>query len=348
MCSISGFTASKPLSHETALRLCRALLFFGQDRGKQSAGAFVNGTLLKRAITPDEFGVLPQFAALFQGGASYALLHTRAPTCGERGDAQAQPFLSANGIVTIHNGIVGSPDKVAEEHGLSWPSGVDSELFTAFAEKYGIFKLPRFLRSVFGSSAVAVYHEKKVYLLRDGNPIETYRVDLTNGTRVMLFASTQGIIDRAAHYVWLMDYAIKSDTVPDKVLCRLDAQQGRVRELGRPYHQTWADGGYYSGGEFDWSRWKEENARKPEYKPPYTGEGYISYVNGVRGTWRKNRKGKHIFHAEPLPEAAKGGQPLGALPGPGALSPHLQHLSSEDNPLGDDQCTNGHGEVQLP
>jgi len=306
VCSISGFASSKPLSYETALRLCRALLFFGQERGKQSAGIHTNGKLLKRAISPDEFGVLPEFAALLEGGASYALLHTRAPTCGEKGNEQAQPFVSASGIATIHNGVIGNPEKVAETHSLLWPSGVDSELFSAYAEKNGIFKVPRFLRSIFGSAAVAVYHENKVYLIRDGNPIESYRVDLTNGTRVMLFASTEGIIDRAAHYVWLMDYRIKSDTVPDKVLCRLDPQQGRVREIGLCYQPNYKSTDY---GRFNWDTWRKENAKLPKS----WADNNIGYVNGVCGRWVR-KKGKQIFRPEPLPESK--GQPLGALPPP--------------------------------
>lgn len=320
MCSISGFAASKPLPPEMALRLSRALLFYGAERGKQSAGIYTEGQLLKRAITPDAFGVLPEFAELFKGGAEYALIHTRAPTCGERGDEQAQPFVTENGVVTIHNGVLTEPAKVATDFGIEWPSGVDSELFATFIAKYGVFKLPKLFRSAQGSMAVAAFIDGRIYLMRDSNPIETFRLDLTDGTKIMLFASTRAIIEKAIQYCWLIGWTPVPSFLPHMGLYRLNAKKGEVQEIGRPPDPTKLarNLGRHWSQEHDWEKYRKEARERANtiVKDGYhiTKNGSVTVYTPVKEAGKEGQTG-----------VVQTGQPLSSPTAPKAPASNHHH-----------------------
>ena len=218
MCSISGFFAEKkPLPKSTAERLARALLYYGKERGRQSAGAFVlnsngRGLLDKRAQSPTAFIESKGFKALFTDGARLALFHTRLPTCGDRTDKQAQPFTGAttgvNGLadtVTTHNGYYFDHSGLRASWGIDNPSGVDSELVTSFIDAHGVGLLPEFLKSTDGPNAVAVYHKGALYLARDTNPLHYAKIRL-HGQRVTVWASTYEQLTRALDFVLLADF----------------------------------------------------------------------------------------------------------------------------------------------
>lgn len=267
MCSISGFVAEKPLNTYTATRLATALLFYGRDRGKQSAGVWADGRLLKKAIDPADLAETPEFFTdLFPPSTpiKMALIHTRQPTCGERGDDQAQPFVGPDRVgdapvVAIHNGMISNHEELQKRWGIEMPSGVDSELVTSFVRKFGPFKLPRFIRSMNGSAAIAVYWRGSVYLMRESNPIETFTVKLRDDSRVTVFGSTQHLIQRAIQYVWLMDCYVGTTSLKERQLHILDGKG--PDKLGVPitYHRPAQSrvyragyGGYQGYNQEDW------------------------------------------------------------------------------------------------
>jgi glucosamine 6-phosphate synthetase-like amidotransferase/phosphosugar isomerase protein len=208
MCSISGFLSNKPLSEETSKRLASALLYYGQSRGKQSAGAFIVGKqaayMAKQAINPHKFIKGESFAKLFKQGARIGLFHTRYPTCGEKTDKQAQPFTRPD-TVTVHNGYYFDIAGIRDKWGLHKKSGVDSELVTDFIESYGVDMLPDFLASTDGPSAIAAYHKGQVYLARGGNPLHYCPIDI-DGCKVLVFASTFEQLESAIKYATLCEF----------------------------------------------------------------------------------------------------------------------------------------------
>jgi hypothetical protein len=269
VCSIAGFISDAPLERSIARSLCHALLYYGAERGNQSAGIYVNGRLAKRAMAPDAFTESSEFFNLFESDPSYALLHTRMPTCGGVGDAQAQPF-EVNGTVSVHNGMYFNVAGIRHEWTLKKKSGVDSELVTRFVSSYGINRLPRFLESADGPSAVAVRYRDKLYLMRAGNPI-VYATLAVEGTNLLVFASTSQQLMRALAYCWLLPSGIKARECASHVL--LEASASGLRKLSGRMKSTvpdaWPDtpinkwnelmeGPHSEENElFDWASWRQ-------------------------------------------------------------------------------------------
>ena len=208
MCSIAGYFSNKPLKKETSKRLASALLYFGKQRGEQSAGAFiVNDTELKmqkRAVNPSMFIASKTFNLLFDKGAKVALLHTRFPTCGAKTDKQAQPFIRPD-TATVHNGYYFDIAGIRDKWGLTKKSGVDSELITDFIEDYGINMLSQFLASTDGPSAIAAYHKGRLYLARGDNPLHYCPIDI-DGRKVLVFASTHEQLESALQHTVLCEH----------------------------------------------------------------------------------------------------------------------------------------------
>ena len=204
MCSIAGFMSKKPIDRVTAGKLASALIFYGQERGEQSAGAFVVGKeekIYKRACHPETLIMDKGFRELFDDHTVLGLLHTRMPTSGGREDRHAQPFRRGD-TVTVHNGWYTQPQYVKNLYNIKKKTDVDSELVTAFIESYGIDMLPDFLEEAWGSSAIAAYHKGELYLCRDSNPLHYANVKF-NGNRIMVFASTKSQLDYSIKFVKL-------------------------------------------------------------------------------------------------------------------------------------------------
>lgn len=283
MCSIGGWIAQKPLEPWEAERLTRALLYYGQDRGSQSAGVYVNGSVLRAAVHPLALACREDFSNLFRAGARLCLTHTRQPTSGGRGDEQAQPFVRP-GTVTVHNGSFINAAQLKQTYALTKPSGVDSELATDFIETYGIKALPEFLRSAWGSAALAIVKRdamsgrEKVYLARDGGPISTATILLPQGNRITVWASTERMAANALRNVWLIqDVPVVS--LKDRALYAVSSRGPRLAYVTPEMPRTvesydsrlplyYRDGGLYGETRDRWAPKPREKKRKRGVKPP--------------------------------------------------------------------------------
>ena len=203
MCSIGGFVSSKPLPAATARDLCRGLLWYGQNRGSQSSGVYVNGRTVKRAMAPADFIETAELWAAFDKPVSMALTHTRQPTCGGTGDDQAQPF-RVNDVASVHNGMLWDWHSLKKQWDILKKSGVDSELVARFAATYGVQRLPEFVASSNGPSAIAMIQAGEMYLLRDGNPIEAVTITMQDKSKLTVFGSEAQQVRGALQHVWLM------------------------------------------------------------------------------------------------------------------------------------------------
>ena len=203
MCSIGGFISSKPLSGWTTDRLITALLYYGSERGSQSAGVFVNDNIVKKAMDPSLFAVDDDYLKVVEEPTKLALVHTRWPTCGGEEDMHAQPF-RVEDTIAIHNGWISNMRELSKSFNISMPTGVDSELIPQFVNTYGIRRLPSFLKSVYGCSACAILYKGELYFMRSGNPTAYTIIDLSDGNTVLIFASTGRILRDAIHYSWLL------------------------------------------------------------------------------------------------------------------------------------------------
>lgn len=252
MCSISGWISSKPLDRSTARKLCKALIYYGATRGQQSAGIYINGKVIKQAITPGNFIDTSEFFNAFEVEPSMALMHTRQPTCGGFGDAQAQPFQIGD-TVTVHNGFYFDTKSLKDTWSIKKESGVDSELVTSFVETYGIHLLPEFLESTDGPSAVGCLHQGSLYLVKHGNPIALLSMVLGESIKLTVFASTADIVNDALKYCWLMPSSLKASQIKESRLFHVTPYG--ITALGKgikPYTSQYTYTGFESD---DW--WKD-------------------------------------------------------------------------------------------
>ena len=124
MCSLAGFISREPLHPHLARDLCQALLFYGEPRGNQSTGIYVNGRLLKAVERSTKFVFTPAFFALFDQPAKMALLHTRQPTTGGR-TADDAHRLSAEGVGIAREAGLEAEPFVVKATGPVWKTIVE-------------------------------------------------------------------------------------------------------------------------------------------------------------------------------------------------------------------------------
>lgn len=233
MCSIGGFISDRPLPAATCQRLASALLFFGEERGRQSSGIYINNKLFKKAEAANKVVFSPAFAELFDAPASLCLVHNRQPTCGGQGDEQAHPFWVGN-TVGIHNGWLTNCSELIKKWQLEKPSGVDSELLAAAMDKLGPLGFSKFMNDVSGNASVAMLHHGELYLGRDGNPLEYLNMDVefSDGkTSVTLFGSTEPQVLKTFNHCWLLNSYRRTITLPQQKLFHISAS-GAIKDIG--------------------------------------------------------------------------------------------------------------------
>lgn len=253
MCSIGGFISKNPLSPDLAKRLADGLIWYGSERGRQSAGVYVDGRIAKRAMEPQKFVSIKAYRRLFHSPTTIVLTHTRQPTCGGLGDEQAQPFRCGR-AVTIHNGMLSNTSDLREKFGIAKPSGVDSELFASFVDKHGPEALPDFCDAAHGSLAIAAVFEGKLYLVREQSPLTTLVINMTDGNQLAMFASTEQILRMAASHAFLIppSYSTKDPSFGDLFaldhtgLTKVKDQVNRV-SYGGHHSVEWQCGNYGRG-----------------------------------------------------------------------------------------------------
>jgi len=233
MCSIGGFISDKPLPAYTCQRLAGALLFFGEDRGRQSSGVFINNRLSKKAEAATTFIYDTSFSSVFEEPATECLIHNRQPTCGGQGDEQAHPFW-VGATIGVHNGWLTNCKDLKEKWGIEKPSGVDSELLTAAMDKLGPIAFSRFMNDVAGNAAVALLHKGELFIGRDGNPLEYLNMDILmkeGKVSVTVFGSTEQQVLRAFNHCWLINSSKRTVTLPQQKLFQLNTA-GVLHEIG--------------------------------------------------------------------------------------------------------------------
>lgn len=236
MCSIGGWIATKPLPSDLAEMLAAALLWNGKVRGAQSAGIYVGGKVLKKAVHPKDLIFTDEFAKMFEGNdTSICLTHTRQPTSGGTADPDAQPFMRGD-VATVHNGGFFDCENIKERFGIRKETNVDSELVTAYAESYGVEMLPEFLEYAQGSAAIAAATaEGKLYLVRTNGSL-AYQCLLPPGNEILIFASTTDILAKAMRYCWLLEDHVRGYEIGEQQLFEA-TPKGIVasgKKFGRP------------------------------------------------------------------------------------------------------------------
>lgn len=247
MCSIGGWI-STGLDPAASQRITRALVFYGQIRGSQSSGVAYAGRVIKRAMHPDKYIGIRAVRELLQERGDRALTHTRAPTCGGRGDGQAQPFVRAN-VTSVHNGVISNVKTLIEKFGIDMPSGVDSELITSFVAKHGVLELPKFTAAMAGSAAIALNVGEEMYLIREYGPIEYLTLSLPGGGKLTAFASTEQMLMQALRSHWLLDPGLRTTTLPSDGLYRLTPDG--VTNVAPAESRSYAPGLGYRGSGVD-------------------------------------------------------------------------------------------------
>lgn len=262
MCSISGFIASRPIAATLAKDLAKSLLFYGAGRGNQSTGIYVNDRTFKRAVDVERFVDTTEFHNLFDKPVRLMLGHNRFPTCGGRGDEQAQPF-EVDSTVTIHNGMLMDMAGLKRQWVIEKPTGVDSELITHFVAQYGVKSLPAFLDSTGTSpSAIAAVHDGSLFLMRSRNPTSYIRLTLRDKTEMLVFASTGAILLNAIRHVWLIRDLYPIETEEGRLL-RVEPDGvtaiGKPLEKPKPKLEVWRGHGDYYKGYRDYYQYNDDD-----------------------------------------------------------------------------------------
>lgn len=279
MCSIGGWLASAPLTAGDSFRLMRALQYYGATRGKQSTGVWMRNSVLnaeilqKYAVDPDTFIAKPEVWEAISGleGANMALTHTRQPTCGGLGDEQAQPFQTGN-VVTVHNGWYTNMKELKEAHGISKPSGVDSELVSTFIAAHGIESIETFLTDTRGSSAIACAVGEELYLARDRGPIEYVTLEIGEGIDITVFGSTEFQVLAAVRYLWLLPQFDRTTTLTSDSLFKV--APGTVEEVlnwrRQPPapHQVYTPPNWHKSNMPNWAQEKSPTPARRVDDPP--------------------------------------------------------------------------------
>ena len=217
MCGIAGFISEPPLPRKTARTLCSALLYYSQDRGQQSAGIFVNNATIKKATSATNFITSPEYLTAFDKNPSYAITHTRQPTSGGTDSKHAQPFRK-NDTITVHNGFYSDCEALKKQWNLTKSTNVDSELVTQFIDSYGIDRLPDFIDSTDGPSAIAALYRNNLYLIRSSNPTSYATLTTPGNSSILVFASTKEILEKSLLRCWLIPKSISLEIPKDGIL----------------------------------------------------------------------------------------------------------------------------------
>lgn len=289
MCSIGGFVADKPLPAYQVRDLCKALLWYGQERGAQSSGLYVNGRVAKRAQSPREFIESEDFYAVTKHEARMALTHTRMPTSGGTGDAQAQPFQVAQ-TVSVHNGMLFDCPALKQQWQLAKESGVDSELVARFVDRYGVKRLPEFIASSYGPSAIAVIHQGALFLIRDNNPTVACTMRFVDGNSITVFGSEYHQVMQAMARVWLVPPGYHAKSVKESVLVRVNG--GGLEVISKPLkrkYKSYIDDAWYGNGCTDGNRvWASVDEWERERK-----ESQSQYQSNGK-TWKERKRDRRL------------------------------------------------------
>jgi len=244
LCSIGGAVFKDGLSPDETHRLANALLFFGRNRGDQSAGLWMEGMggpPFKRATDVASLINSTAYKNLFKNVQPQKrlvlLTHTRLPTHGGRTDADAQPF-KAGDTVTIHNGMISNDDQLDRQFQLKRKTEVDSEVFTRYINRYGMRNLPKFMKSLSGSLAVVAYKAGRLYAFRDGNPLIVAEIK----DEGLIWGSTKTMVEAAMIAVWGYMPEHKMIELKEDAIYAL-RDRGVVERLAtfriRPYQYNW-------------------------------------------------------------------------------------------------------------
>lgn len=257
MCSIGGAVFNHPISAIEAQKIVSLLLFFGRERGDQSAGFWLD-TLkepVKRALEVAEFLETVEYKSVWakQAQVQALLTHTRLPTSGGKDSKHAQPFQCGR-TVTVHNGTILNPEQLEKSFQFYRKTNVDSEIFARYIARYGVRNLPKFLRAMSGCAAVGAYHNGSMYVFRDNNPLHICKI---KGDGI-IFGSTKKMVEFAVASLYGY-YPADSDFVeiPENEVLRL-MPDGTVEKVATfvsmvTYQSHWERewGGYGYDPKFD-------------------------------------------------------------------------------------------------
>lgn len=289
MCSISGFIASRPISASVAKNLAKSLLYYGATRGNQSTGIYVNDRTFKRAVDVEDFIDTAEFHNLFDKPVRLMLGHNRYPTCGGRGDDQAQPF-EVDSTVTIHNGMLSDMAALKRQWVIQKPTGVDSELITHFVSQYGVKDLPAFIESTgTDPSAIAAIYEGSLFLMRSRNPTSYLRLTLRDKTEMLVFASTASILLNAVRHVWLIRDLYPHETEEGRLL---RVEPDGITAIGKPVTkkiETWRGHDYYKEFRKEYSRYMDDDPLA-HLRTKREGQVFVPHTNKCKCHECKTRK----------------------------------------------------------
>lgn len=180
MCGIGGiFSFKKFKNKKEVLKVATALLIANESRGEHATGVAVINTyadyflVLKNDKRARHFVKTDAFKNLILNNEyNVVLLHTRNATHGEpKFNVNNHPiFNKENNDCLIHNGIIRNYEQLKLNKNFHLEGDCDSEIILSVfnAREHNIYKT---IKQISGTMAFALYHQKKLYLYKDSNPL---------------------------------------------------------------------------------------------------------------------------------------------------------------------------------
>jgi len=199
LCGIIGLFSKEPIKDvDKVIKELQSSMIKLQERGDDATGiGLINSKtnkieVYKKAIPAEEFVKSKKFSKFIKNFGEFNILlgHTRAATSGSKEDNKNNhPFYhKENGSILIHNGVITSHSDLKDKYKLEPEGECDSELILSLFDKMG-FDIKKTIKRIDGSLAIALYHNKKLYIYKDTNPVYILTDDTTSDDKIFYFTS---------------------------------------------------------------------------------------------------------------------------------------------------------------
>jgi len=271
MCGIIGCFSKEPIKDvDKIIKDMKVSIVKLQERGDDATGiGLINSktgkiNVLKDGIEATEFVKSSKFSKFIKefGEFNILLAHTRAATSGtEKENKNNHPFYhSDKGSILIHNGVISSHDDLKDKYKLEPEGECDSELILSLFDKFN-GNIKKTIARVDGSLAVALYHDKKLYLFKNTNPIYIITNDEVSDDKLFYFTSKPEYLNN----LFTIEKSFYDIFKTTEINCNLVEREMENDELITFNCET---------GKFNL---EEVESGKIEYAKPYCSKNYQSY-----------------------------------------------------------------------
>ena len=208
MCGIVGLFSFKPIKDkEEVIKGLSESLIRAKERGDDATGIALINTetgkyeVFKKDVAAEDFVKDKDFKKTVKNFGDFNIIlgHTRAETQGTKAfNKNNHPFFHRDtGSILIHNGTLRDYEATKKQYGLEPDGDCDSEIILSMYDKFKDFK--KAIKRIRGNFAVALYHNKKLYIYKDSNPVVLMTDKKVSEDKIFYFATKEEYIENFFH-----------------------------------------------------------------------------------------------------------------------------------------------------